>query len=299
MVGLHGILVPLITPFDANGDLDIDALHVHVDALIRAGVHGVIPAGSTGEAMSLDADEYRRVIAETFTAAGGRVPVIAGCSANATRAVLRNIEYAQRLGAKGIMLVHPYYSLPSEDELYQHYAAISEAVHVPVIIYNNPFTTGVDATPELLGRLSRLPYLDYVKDSSSDCTRVIRVLRAAEGRMEVLCGTDNQALEQLAAGATGWVAGVANVIPEQCVDLYRLVVERSRLDDARRLYRRIYAYLEEAELTGKFVQVNKAGVELVGRRAGSPRAPLLPLGPEALERVRRAVAEATAVPLTV
>jgi 4-hydroxy-tetrahydrodipicolinate synthase len=290
----RGILVPLITPFTPDDRVDVDALHIHVDALIRDGVHGLIPAGSTGEAMSLDRDEYRLVLEETIAAAAERVPVIAGCSANPTRAVLANCEQAERLGADGIMLVHPFYSLPDEREIHAHYAAVSAGTSLPIIIYNNPFTTGVDVSPDLFGRLSELPHLDYVKESSGDVTRVLRILRASRGRMTVLCGTDNQALEQLVAGAVGWVAGVANAIPRQCAELYSLVVEQRRLDDALSLYQRIYAFLEEAELTGKFVQVNKAAVELVGRHAGRPRPPLLPLTDDAFERVRVALAQSAA-----
>jgi 4-hydroxy-tetrahydrodipicolinate synthase len=274
---LHGILVPVITPFTDEGAVDLDGLRLHLDALIAGGVHGIIPAGSTGEAMSLTATEYRSVIQTTIEHVAGRVPVIAGCSANATSQVIDNCRQATDLGADAVMLVHPFYSLPDERELTLHYEAVSASVALPVIIYNNPFTTGVDASPQLFGRLSRLTNLDYVKESSGDCTRVIQILDATQGRMDVLCGTDNQALEQLAAGATGWVAGTANALPEQCVALYDLITNDHDLVAARALYREIFEYLTLAEGTGKFVQINKAAVEVRGRRAGAPRMPLQPI----------------------
>lgn len=274
---LHGILVPVITPFTAQDSVDLPALRDHLDALIAAGVHGVIPAGSTGEAMTLTPDEYRSVIETTVQHVNGRVPVIAGCSANATKQVVANCALAADIGADAIMVVHPFYSLPDERELYMHYSIVSDAARLPVVIYNNPFSSGVDSSPALLARLAELPHLEYVKESSADCTRVTQILEATMGRMTVLCGTDNQALEQFVAGATGWVAGTANAIPEQCVALYELAVIRQDISGARDLYRQIFEYLMLAEATGKFVQVNKAAVEMRGRRAGSPRPPLQPI----------------------
>lgn len=294
MKRFFGVIVPLITPFADDGAIDVPALRTHVEALVASGVHGVIPAGSTGEAMTLDADEYLRLVAETIDVVAGRIPVIAGCSANATRQVVRNCDQAERLGADGFLIVHPFYSLPDDRELYQHYRTVSASVGRPVIIYNNPSTSGVDAGPELLGRLADLPHLEYVKESSGDASRIMRIERASGGRLGVLSGTDNLAFEHFAAGAIGWVAGVANSIPRECVEFYSLLVEQRRLDDALSLYREIYAFLELAELTGKFVAVNKAAVELVGRRAGPPRPPLLPLEAEMLDRTRAAVARATA-----
>lgn len=293
---LHGILVPMITPFTPDDELDLDALRAHIDRLIAAGVHGLIPAGSTGEAMSLTAAEYRAVVKTTIDHVAGRVPVVAGCSANPTSQVIANCTQAAELGADAIMLVHPFYSLPDERELYHHYAAVSAAARLPVMIYNNPFSTGVDSLPPLLARLSELPNLDYVKESSGDCSRIAQIIGASDGRLDVFSGTDNQALEHFAAGAIGWVAGTANAIPSQCVELYELAVLRPDLVSARNLYLRILPYVTLAESTGKFVQVNKAAVEFLGGRTGSPRAPLLEIDDDVREQMQRTLTEAIASP---
>lgn len=298
MERLHGIIVPLVTPFTPDDTLDLPALRENVDALIAAGVHSLVAAGSTGEAISLSPAEYRSVVETVIRHVDGRVPVVAGCSANATSHVIANCLQAEELGADAIMLVHPYYSLPDERELYAHYAAVSAAVHVPIMIYNNPSTTGVNASASVLGRLSRLPHLEYLKESDPTSSRVLQLLGESEHRLTVLSGTDNQAFEQLLVGAQGWVAGVANVIPEQCVRLYELIVQRD-VDAALRLYEKIFPYLDLADGTGKFVQVNKAGVELRGRRAGAPRAPLLPLDADMTARLKDAVALALSAPLAV
>jgi 4-hydroxy-tetrahydrodipicolinate synthase len=267
----------MITPLNDDDTLNLEALRDHIDFLIAGGVHGLIPAGSTGEAMSLLPDEWRAVIQTTVEQTRGRVPVIAGCSANATKQVIANCRQARQLGADGALLVHPYYSLPDPRELDQHYRAVSASVDFPIIIYNNPFTTGVDSKPDLLAGLAGLPHLEYVKESSGDIARVLQILRLSKGRFGVLVGSDNQALEAFLAGATGWVAGAANALPSQCADIYRLSVEEGRFAEALAVYKQIYEYLTLSELTGKFVQVNKAAVNMQGRRAGPPRPPLLPL----------------------
>lgn len=277
MTRFAGVFPPIITPFTDAGELDVPALHGHIDFLIEAGVHGLIPAGSTGEAISLSLDEYHTLVRETISHTAGRVPVLAGCSANATQQVVANCRFAEEAGADGIMITHPYYSLPDEAELYQHYVTVAESVSLPIMIYNNPFTTGVDSSPELLGRLSECDTIQYVKESSLDCTRIIRILEAAGDRLAVFSGTDNQVLEHLIVGATGWVSGAANVIPRQCVALYELGRDPHRIQDAVALYRKLYAYLTLCEASGKFVQIAKAGLERIGRRGGLPRPPLLPL----------------------
>ena len=287
-----GVFPPIITPFTDHGDLDVPALRAHIDFLIGAGVHGLIPAGSTGEAISLAPEEYRELVDVTIEHVAGRVPVFAGCSANATRDVVANCRLAQKAGADGIMVTHPYYSLPDEQELYSHYQTVAASVNLPIMIYNNPFTTGVDSSPELLGRLSQCDTIQYVKESSLDPTRIIRILDASGGRLTVFSGTDNQVLEHLVVGATGWVAGAANVIPGECVRLFELARDDAHVADAVAVYRRLYAYLTLCESSGKFVQIAKAGLETIGRRGGVPRPPLLPLSGALAEQVDLALDQA-------
>jgi 4-hydroxy-tetrahydrodipicolinate synthase len=292
-----GVYVPFITPFTADDTVDLAALRDHIDFLIENGVHGLIPTGSTGEAQSLSPDEYRTVVSETLTHVAGRVPVFVGCSANATRQVIANCNFAEAHGATGLMITHPFYSLPDENELYHHYATIARNVGIPIMVYNNPFTTGVDSKPELLGRLSELDHIEYVKESSLDSSRIVSILEESNGRLVVFSGTDNQALEHMSVGALGWVSGAANVIPSQCVELFSLSVERGRHAEALQLYRRIYPYLNVCEGTGKFVQVAKLGLELRGRPVGKPRAPLLPVDAQIAERTRVAVDRALGAPV--
>lgn len=296
MTKATGVYVPFVTPFTADDAIDIEALHDHIDFLIQNGVHGLIPTGSTGEAQSLSPDEYRVVVSETLDHAAGRIPVFVGCSANATRQVIANCNFAEGHGASGVMITHPFYSLPDENELYSHYATVAKNVGIPIMVYNNPFTTGVDSKPELLGRLSELDHIESVKESSLDSSRIVAILEASNDRLVVFSGTDNQALEHLSVGAQGWVSGAANVIPSECVELFSLSVEQGRHEEALELYRRLFPYLDICEGTGKFVQVAKLGLELRGRRAGQPRAPLLPVDSQIAERTRVALDRALRVP---
>ena len=294
MKQFRGIFVPIVTPLTSGDTLNVPVLHEHIDVLIDAGVHGLIPGGSTGEVISLSVDEYGELLRETIQRVAGRVPVVAGCSANSTRDVIRNIRQAETLGADGVMLVHPFYSLPDEREVDLHYEQVAASTNLPVMVYNNPVTSGVDTKPPQLAKLAALPNIEYVKESSGDASRIIDLIELSERRLKVFCGTDNQALENFAVGAVGWVAGVANAIPEQCVALYNLAVVERRIDDALSLYREILPFLTLAETTGKFVQVNKAAVRLQGRAVGLPRAPLQDLEEGLLEQVKVALSRAKA-----
>ena len=291
MTEFSGVIVPIITPFADGGEIDFAALRENIDALIAGGVHGILPAGSTGEAMCLRPDEYHDLLETTIDHVAGRVPVVAGCSANATRDVIANCTLASELGADGYMVTHPYYSRPDDHELLEHYRALSAALDRPLIVYNNPYTTGVDASAELLDEIGKLPYIRHVKESSGDATRVERLILLSGGRVRVLCGTDNLALESFTAGACGWVAGAANALPRECVQLFDLAVEQHNYDEALILYRALFPLLDLAESTGKFVQVNKAAVEFVGRTAGRPRLPLQPLDEAQLEKTRSALSQ--------
>jgi 4-hydroxy-tetrahydrodipicolinate synthase len=287
MNSFAGVFVALLTPFDANGRVDDGALRAHIDSLIADGIRGFVPAGSTGEAMSLDRDEYERVIRVTIDHVSGRVPVIAGCSANATHHVIRNCKFAQDAGADGLMITHPFYNHPKDDELFEHYADIARAVELPIVVYNNPSTTGVDASPELLGRLSELAHIEYVKETSGDSARVTRLLECSEGRLAVFSGQDNQALEQFVCGATGWISGTANVLAAQCVALYDTAVVRGDYAAARVLYREIHPFLTQIETSGRGIQAIKECMEIVGRPLGTVRPPLRPLPTADMDEVRR------------
>ncbi|HRY51842.1 MAG TPA: 4-hydroxy-tetrahydrodipicolinate synthase [Candidatus Paceibacterota bacterium] len=270
----HGVLVALVTPMKANGEIDFNVLSAHIEAMVAAGVHGLIPLGSTGEFYALAPDERREVIKATIKAASGRVPVVAGANASSTRDVVTFSREAEALGCDAVMLAPPYYSLPTPDELYAHYKAVNDAIGLPIMLYNYPGRTGVDMSPEFIERLCELPLIRYVKESTGEIGRISTLLRRCGDRLGVFCGGDTVAFESLALGAIGWVGGVANVVPRSHVELYRLMTEKRDFAAARKLYFQMLPLLNLMEGGGKYTQWVKAACGLVGRPAGAPRAPL-------------------------
>jgi len=289
---LHGILAALVTPMTEAEELDCDALRRFVDYLIAEGVHGLIPLGSTGEYYALSPEERETVVRVTLEAATGRAPVVVGASAGSTREVVAYCRQAHALGADAVMLAAPYYSLPSEDELFEHFRLVAESTELPIVLYNYPGRTGVDMTPGLIARLAELDRIQYVKESSGEVARVGEIIRTCGEKITVLCGCDTAALESFVLGAAGWVGGVVNVLPGGHVELYRLAVEQGDFAAARTHYYRMLPLLSLMEAGGKYTQYVKAGCELTGHPVGPPRRPLLPPTDEETARLRETLREA-------
>jgi 4-hydroxy-tetrahydrodipicolinate synthase len=269
-----GVYVVVCTPFTDNGDLDEGALRRHIQFLLDAKVHGLIPTGSTSEFASLSEVERKRVADITLDEVRGTVPVVVGTAAVSTRDTIMYSQYAEAAGADGVMIVPPYYCHPTERELYHHYESVAKGIHLPIMLYNNPWTSGVDMQPALLARLAEIDNVTYVKESSGDMRRVSEITRLCGDRLTVFCGADNLALEMFAVGIQGWVAAPANAIPRQCVELYELAAVKKDLDQARKLYLKMLPYFTALE-SGQFVQYVKASLEILGKPIGAPRKPLL------------------------
>ncbi len=270
----HGVFAALVTPMKANEEIDYAKVSAFTDHLIRQGVHGLIPLGSTGEYYALSADERERVIRATLEAAAGRVPVVAGTNAGSTRDVIAFSRQAEQLGCAGVMLAAPYYSLPRPEELYVHFKAVSDAIGIPIMLYNYPGRTGVDMSPEFIERLAGLKNLRYVKESTGEMPRITELLRRCGDRLGVFCGCDTISLESLMVGAIGWVGGVVNVLPASHAKLYELTVVKQDYVAARKLFFEMLPTLELMEGGGKYTQWVKAACGLMGHPCGAPRRPL-------------------------
>lgn len=287
MTLFRGVYAVVCTPFDAAGEVDEAALRRHLRWLLDdGGVHGIIPTGSTGEFAFLTAEERHRVLMTTLSEVNGKVPVVAGAAACATRETVRNVAAAERAGADGVMIVSPYYGHLSQDELYHHFRAVAESTPLPVIIYNNPGTSGSDILAETLARLAELKNIAAVKESTGMMQRVYEIMRLCGNRLAVLCGCDTLPLEMFLMGVEGWVAAPANSIPRECVQLFELAVERKDLTAARQLYAVLLPLFELFEGSGQYVQLNKAALEMMGRPIGDPRPPLQPATAERREQLR-------------
>jgi len=292
----EGTFVVTVTPFTSDEELDLEALRANVDYYIESGVHGVVVGGSTGEFASLSFQEHKKIIEAVVDEVNGRVPVIAGTGACATRRVIELTKYAKDVGADGAMIIPPFYTKPNENELYEHFKNIAEAVDLPIMLYNNPWTSKVDMQPALVARLAEIDNIQYVKESSGDVTRVWKIINLTGGKMTVFCGADNLALESFLMGAKGWICVAANMFPKHTSRLYELAKENN-IERARTLYSQLLPLLNFLEETGKFTQLSKAGLEILGRKAGPPRKPLLPVDEEEKQKLKDLIGKIQSIEL--
>ena len=208
------------TPFRADGSVDIAQFAKHCAWLIQEGVAGLIPNGSLGEYEALSDSERAQIVTTAIDAADGRVPVVPGVSAKSGPEARRWAEQAAEGGAAAVMSLPPTSHKPTDNEVVAHFAEVARA-GLPIIAYNNPFSTRVDLTPPLLARLAGIGQVQAVKEFSQDSRRVAQI-RAQAPRLEVLCGCDDTLVEAMLLGATGWIAGYVNAFPAASVRLYEL-----------------------------------------------------------------------------
>jgi 4-hydroxy-tetrahydrodipicolinate synthase len=281
----HGVLPALITPFTEDGSaIDTQSLAAIVDRLIAGGVGGLVPGGSTGEFTTLTNDERRLLVETTVTAANGRVPVVAGTGALSTRETVELSRHAQDVGASAVMVVPPFYDAPKWRELQAHYGAVADAIDIPIMYYNLPSATGVTLTAD---QLRQLP-VSSLKDTGGDATAAMELIQTDGPTL--LNGWDTLTFAALAAGVEAVVWGVASIVPEQCVELHRLLIDDIDLPAARELWTRLWplcSYLESQS----YPAAVKTACQLVGDATGPVRAPLLPL--EDTAQLRALIAHAT------
>jgi len=267
----HGVLPALITPFTDDGSaIDTGALTALVDRVINAGVGGLVPGGSTGEFTTLTNGERRLLVEVTVEAAAGRVAVVAGTGALSTRETVELSVHAEQAGAAAVMVVPPFYDALSWRELVAHYTAVAEAIDVPIMYYNLPSATGVKLTA---AQLSELP-ISSLKDTGGDFAAATELIQTDGPTL--LNGWDTLTFAALAAGVSAVVWGTASIIPEQCVELHRLLIDDLDLSAARELWSRLWPLCHFLEAQSYPAAV-KAGCRLMGDTTGPVRAPLLAL----------------------
>jgi 4-hydroxy-tetrahydrodipicolinate synthase len=219
----RGVLPALVTPF-RDGEVDEDAFVRLVERQIAGGVHGLVPVGTTGETATLSHDEHRRVVELCVATAAGRVPVVAGAGSNSTREAIEFVHHAKTVGADAALVVTPYYNRPSQEGLYAHFAAINEAVQMPVLLYNVPSRTAVDMSNETIFRLAKLPNVVGIKDATGDLARASQQRLICGEGWTMLSGNDDVALGYMAHGGHGCISVTANVAPEQVAAFFNDVM---------------------------------------------------------------------------
>jgi 4-hydroxy-tetrahydrodipicolinate synthase len=275
---IHGIIGYTITPFSADGQhIDLDALGLSIDRLIDSGVHAIAPLGSTGEGAYLSDAEWDEVAAYSLQKVGKRVPTIVSVSDLTTAKAVRRAQFAEAHGADVVMVLPASYWKLSEAEILAHYAAIGDSIGVPIMLYNNPATSGTDMSVDLILRIvDSVDNVTMVKESTGDIQRMHQLHRRSEGQVPFYNGCNPLALEAFAAGAKGWCTAAPNLIAQLNLDLYEAVLAND-LEKARELFYRQLPLLDFI-LKGGLPATIKAGLRLTGLESGNPRLPVFPLG---------------------
>jgi 4-hydroxy-tetrahydrodipicolinate synthase len=279
----------LVTPFTSNGSLDEPGIRRLARRQIDAGMHFLVPCGTTGESPTLTGEERQRVVKLVVEESAGRVPVMAGAGGYDTREVIEAVHAMTEAGADGILSVTPYYNKPSQDGLYAHYRAIAESSDLPIVIYNVPGRTGCNVEPATLARLAGVPNIVGVKEASGNMAQICEVCRVVPEEFLVLSGDDLIALPVMSVGGRGVISVASNEAP---AELARMIeaVERNDWAEARTLHTRMLPLMAI-----NFVESNPIPVKAAMARMGLIeeiyRLPLVSPRPESRARIERVLAD--------
>jgi len=276
-MSFSGIIPAMLTPFKGNGDLDLDGLKKNVDFLVENGVSQIMCLGSTGEAATLSREECVKVTEATVKAADGRVPVMAGTGATSTREVIERSREARSAGADSVMIVTPFYEIPSQEGLYKHYVSIAEAVDIPICLYNIPPHTQVEIAPETLEKLARIDNIAALKDSSGNLSYFAEVMRRVGDKMSILTGGDDITLPCFALGCHGAILALANIAPRMVVNLFQAMQQKEK-EKSLDIFFKLLPIARAISVPQNFPAPVKEAVNMLGRAAGPARSPIIPLG---------------------
>jgi 4-hydroxy-tetrahydrodipicolinate synthase len=283
----HGVFPYLVSPVDPSGAVKADVLARLCDDLIKAGVHGLTPLGSTGEFAYFSWAQRRELVEVVVQAARGRVPVVAGVASTTIADAVSQAHEFERLGCQGILAILEAYFPVTDDGVFAYFKAIADAVSLPVVLYTNPNFQRSDLSLPVIEKLSHVPNIRYIKDASSNTGRLLSIINQVEGRMKVFAASAHIPVCVMLIGGVGWMAGPACVAPRQSVDLYELC-RRGDWQAAMELQRQLWA-LNQAFAKYNLAACIKGALELQGYSVGAPLAPQAPLSPEGIEEVKRAL----------
>lgn len=270
----RGVMTAIVTPFRPDGEVDHEALAALVRWQVDRGIHGLVPAGTTGEGATLADMEHQTMVRTVVEAAAGKVPVIAGCGSNDTARTVAAARRVEAAGADGLLVVSPYYNKPNRSGMLEHYRAVCEATSLPVVVYNVPGRTAQNLGAELILELAEIPGVTAVKEASGDLDQIATILDRRPATLAVLSGDDPLCLPTMALGADGIISVVANQAPGEMARM----VESALAGDyaaARKLHYRLLPLMRT-----NFIETNpvpvKTAMEILGRCRGDLRPPLGP-----------------------
>ncbi len=288
MTDLHGVFPYLVSPIDPSGRIKTDVLGKLCDDLIKAGVHGLTPLGSTGEFAYLDRTQRTAVVQASIEAANKRVPVIAGVAATATADAVEQAKNYAKLGADGILAILEAYFPVKAAQIESYFRAIADAVDIPVVLYTNPQFQRSDLSLDVIAKLAAHPRIRYIKDASTNTGRLLSIMNRAPD-MRVFSASAHIPAAVMLIGGVGWMAGPACIVPKQSVKLYDLC-KAGRWAEAMELQRKLWR-INEAFARFNLAACIKVGLQTQGYAVGDPVPPQAALGPEERRAVEQTLAE--------
>ena len=293
---IGGIFPPMLTMFDAEGNLDQKATWNHADWLIRQGVHGLVPAGTSGEFIALDDDERKCVIEIAINVSHGRVPVYACTGYYSTRKTIETTQWAQEAGSTGALVVLPYYQCPPKQAVMEHYRTLRYHTDLPIMAYNIPINSAcVELTPWDLADLFNKGVIHGVKSSLVTTETIADLRMLCPPEFLVFYGSFRSPLQGFIAGADGWISGILNFMPGEAVKLYEACIVEKNLEKARVISEQLlsFVHLYTKPLHGPISDLSlwRAGLELRGQHGGFSRKPILPLTDLQREDLKRVMAQ--------
>jgi len=271
MADFHGVFPYLVSPVDASGQIRTDVLGRLCDDLVKAGVHGLTPLGSTGEFAYLSREQRTAVVRTTIEAAQHRVPVIAGVASTSTADAVAQAKSVQALGADGILAILEAYFPLKDEQVESYFRAIADAVDIPVVIYTNPQFQRSDLTLDVIARLATHPRIVAIKDASTNTGRLLSIMNRCGENISVFSASAHIPAAVMLIGGVGWMAGPACIIPRQSVELYNLC-KAQRWEEAMKLQRQLWR-LNEAFAKYNLAACIKTGLAIQGYDVGDPIAP--------------------------
>jgi 4-hydroxy-tetrahydrodipicolinate synthase len=284
-----GVGTALVTPFSKNGDLDEASVRRLARRQIDAGVHFLVPCGTTGESPTLTLHERARTVEILVDESRGRVPILAGAGGYDTKEVIHSAAEMMKAGAQGLLSVTPYYNKPTQEGLYQHYRAIAESTPLPIVVYNVPGRTGVNVEVATLARLAEIPTIVGVKEASGNVTQMCEVCRAVPSDFIVLSGDDALTLPLMAIGGRGIISVASNEIPAEMVEMVE-AAERGDFVAARAIHTRILPLMQINFVESNPIPV-KAAMAAMGLVEEVYRLPMVPPKKESSEKIARVLNE--------
>jgi 4-hydroxy-tetrahydrodipicolinate synthase len=284
MERINGCMTAMVTPFDKDLQVDYQGLESNVEFQIANGISGLVPLGTTGEAPTITDSERTKIIETVVRKAAGRVPVIVGVGTNSTDKTIRYSKEVKDLGGDAILVVSPYYNKPTQEGLYRHFEAISNAVDLPIIVYNIAGRTAVNIETQTLARIAKLRTVVGVKEASGNIAQVMDVISQLPKDFAVVSGDDNLTLPVMAMGGKGVISVVSNLFPRMVSDMVRLAISGDA-EGAKALNYKLLPIFKGAFIETSPVPI-KTAMNMAGMPAGGVRLPLCEMLPHNLERLR-------------